>query len=182
MIDYFALLDQPRVPWLDPEQLKEVFHARTRQSHPDAKPQSESDFAELNQAYQVLSDPKRRLHHLLELRGEIPKNAPANVPSEIEALFPEIAAVTREADLLAEKLLISTNALSRSLLQTERVAMREKIAKLLTTIGHLRNKALVRLAALDAADSTEMHALYLQFSYLNRWLQQLQEKQLHLSL
>jgi curved DNA-binding protein CbpA len=182
MTDYFALLDQPRQPWLDPEGLKESFHARTRHSHPDARPESESDFAELNEAYQVLSDPKRRLHHLLALRGEAPKNAQTSVPSEIEAIFPEIAALTREADLLAEKLLLKTSTLSRSLLQSEVFDTQKKIARFLTTIGALRNKALVRLAEIEATDSAEMHALYLQFSYLNRWLQQLQEKQLHLTL
>ena len=54
MTDYFALLGQPRAPWLDPAALKEAYHRQTLQSHPDtATPGRESDFAGLNEAYQV---------------------------------------------------------------------------------------------------------------------------------
>ena len=35
MADYFALLDEPRRPWLDPEELKAKFHALTATVHPD---------------------------------------------------------------------------------------------------------------------------------------------------
>ena len=37
MIDYFALLDQPRAPWLDPDKLKDSYHQKTLQAHPDAQ-------------------------------------------------------------------------------------------------------------------------------------------------
>ena len=88
MTDYFALLDQPRRPWLDPEELKQVFHQKTLEAHPDAQTPSDRDetFTRLNEAYQVLREPKRRLHHLLTLEG-----GPANdisTPEDIERLFP----------------------------------------------------------------------------------------------
>ena len=35
MTDYFALLEQPRAPWLDPRGLKEAYHRQTLQTHPD---------------------------------------------------------------------------------------------------------------------------------------------------
>ena len=37
MIDYFALLDQPRVPWLDLNELKNAYYQKTLQAHPDAQ-------------------------------------------------------------------------------------------------------------------------------------------------
>jgi len=49
MTDYFALLEQPRAPWLDPAELKEVFHRKTLEQHPDAGAAGpENDFAKLN--------------------------------------------------------------------------------------------------------------------------------------
>jgi len=173
MTDYFALLDQPRQPWLDLEKLKEVYHARTRDEQPDAY---------LNEAYQVLRDPKRRLHHLLTLRGQPPSRDNASVPQEIENLFPAVANLTREAELIADKLSAASNKLSRSLLQAEVAIVQKKLAETLTKISDLKNAALVRLQTAGENDSADLHALYLQFSYLNRWLEQLNEKQLQLSL
>ena len=37
MIDYFALLDQPQAPWLDLAELKDAYHKKTLQAHPDAQ-------------------------------------------------------------------------------------------------------------------------------------------------
>ncbi|MGZ5020136.1 MAG: hypothetical protein ACXWAV_06885 [Chthoniobacterales bacterium] len=173
MTDYFALLDQPEQPWLDPEKLKEVFHAKARDAHPDA---------EVNEAYQVLRDPKRRLHHLLALRDALPPNKAATIPSEIEALFSEVAVVTRAAEIVGQKLQHATNKLARSLLQKEVGDAQRKLEETLTKVTEMRDKALVRLKTVEANDSAGLHALYLQFSYLNRWLEQLEEKQLQLRL
>ena len=80
MIDYFALLDQPRAPWLDLDELKNTYYQKTLQAHPDAQTTraradaTDATFASLNEAYQVLQDPKRRLHHLLSLEGAAPSS------------------------------------------------------------------------------------------------------------
>ncbi|MEY2546130.1 MAG: DnaJ domain [Verrucomicrobiota bacterium] len=85
MIDYFALLDQPRKPWLDLDALKEKYHALARQNQPDEK---------LNEAYRVLSDPKLRLEHLLKAEPV----ANQNVPDHLVDLFMEIAPVLNKID------------------------------------------------------------------------------------
>ena len=173
MTDYFALLDQPRKAWLDPAQLKEIYHAKARVAAPDAQ---------LNEAYQVLSDPKARLHHLLALRGESPTRENSAVPTEIENLFSSVAGLTRETDLLLKKLARTTNALSRSLLKNEVAIAQNKIAELLAKISGLKNAGLVRLQSVAENDSNQLQALYLQFSYLNRWIEQLEERELQLTL
>jgi curved DNA-binding protein CbpA len=67
MIDYFALLDEPRAPWLEADKLKETYHRKTLQTHPDVHARSpgaasaDTTFASLNEAYQILQDPRRRL-------------------------------------------------------------------------------------------------------------------------
>ncbi len=173
MTDYFALFDQPLKPWLDPEELKEIYHARTRTAQPEA---------ELIEAYQVLRDPKRRLHHLLSLRGEAPSRENAAVPREIENLFPDVAGLTRETDVIVTKLSHATTSLSRSLLKNEITAIQKRITEMLAKISELKNAALVRLQSVKENDFAQLHALYLQFSYLNRWIEQLEERQLQLSL
>ncbi|HEY0369444.1 MAG TPA: DnaJ domain-containing protein [Chthoniobacterales bacterium] len=174
MIDYFALLDQPRVAWLDPEQLKQAFHTRTLQSHPDAQG-DEAQFAQLNEAYQVLRDPKRRLQHLLALRGEA-ANA-GRIPPDVEALFPAIARLTRQADVVVAKHQSATNGLARSLVRQELIDARAEVEEMVTQLDQLLASANEQLRNRDA----DLSELFLRFSYLTRWLAELKEKQLQLS-
>ncbi len=111
MSDHFARLNEARRPWLDADRLKQTFHTLSATIHPDkilsadesAKAQASKQFAELNAAYQCLSDPKSRLLHLLELEcGEKPKDI-QEIPAALADWFVEVARVCREADgFLAE--------------------------------------------------------------------------------
>src|SRR5438128_12515999 len=82
MIDYFALFNEPRRPWLDGELLKAKFLQLSAEVHPDRvhgasaadKQRAHERSAELNAAYNCLREPKSRLQHLLELEtGARPK-------------------------------------------------------------------------------------------------------------
>src|SRR5688572_29394167 len=95
MTDYFALLDEPRRPWLDPEALKVKFHQRSAELHPDRvhrqsasdKAKAQERYTELNAAYTCLREPKDRLLHLLTLEsGGKPKDV-QNIPAELMDLF-----------------------------------------------------------------------------------------------
>ena len=74
-MDCFALLGEPRRPWLDAEALKAKFLTRSAEVHPDRVHQSsEADklaanqrYTELNAAYNCLREPRHRIRHLLEL-------------------------------------------------------------------------------------------------------------------
>jgi curved DNA-binding protein CbpA len=105
-MDYFALLGQPRQPWLDPTALKAAFLEQSARLHPDRvqggtgeqKSMATSHFTELNAAYNCLREPKERLLHLLELESGAP---PANVQSIGEGttdLFMETGQVCRPTD------------------------------------------------------------------------------------
>jgi curved DNA-binding protein CbpA len=74
MTDYFALLDVPRRPWLDPDSLKEKYLTLSGKLHPDRAPPDASDprgahdrYTEINSAYHSLLGPRERLSHLLQL-------------------------------------------------------------------------------------------------------------------
>src|SRR4051812_48683184 len=115
MIDYFAVLGQPRRPWLDPEKLKEQHQALTLAEHPDRKelrnnaPPSRgakaaptlpaATFAEINEAFRVLSSPRTRLQHLLGLEGN-PKSAAGAVSNDLLELFTQIATLLTDSERL----------------------------------------------------------------------------------
>jgi DnaJ-domain-containing protein 1 len=97
MTDNFALLNEPRRPWLEPDLLKQKFLALSANAHPDKiHSASESDksaaakqFSELNAAYNCLLEPKLRLLHLLELElGAKPKDIQTD-PAALADLFAE---------------------------------------------------------------------------------------------
>jgi curved DNA-binding protein CbpA len=191
MTDYFALLEQPRAPWLDPTGLKEAYHRQTLQTHPDtaAPDNPHGAFAELNEAYQVLQDPKRRLHHLLELEGRTPSSGDQTVPQELHDLFPAIGALAQRANLFLEKMKAASNALSRSLLKPQLLELQKETTELREKIQVLSDAALAQLWAVSstwgANPSEELVALshlYFTFAYLGRWSAQLDEIAFQLSL
>jgi curved DNA-binding protein CbpA len=189
MTDHFALLEQPRTPWLDLAALKEVFHRKTLEQHPDSSRAAEGDFGKLNEAYQVLQDPKRRLHHLLELQGTTAASANQIVPQDLQELFLEIGALNQRATQLLEKIRAASNPLSRSLLKEEVIAAQKEVASLRSKVRELTEAADERLRQMNpgwltnpAAQIPETAALYLRFSYLGRWSVQLDELAFQLSL
>jgi len=182
MTDYFALLEQPRAPWLDPVALKDAYHRKTLQTHPDSAPAAlENDFAELNAAYQTLQDPKRRLHHLLSLENQAP-SANQTAPLELQELFLDLGAFKQRADLVLEKSRAASNALSRSLLKPEMVALqndltawREKIRALVDSATEKLREMNPRWLSDRETQIVALTNLYLTFAYLGRWLEQLDE-------
>lgn len=183
MTDYFALLGQRRAPWLDLTALKEAYHRQTLHSHPDtATPDLENDFADLNEAYQVLQDPKRRLHHLLSLENAAPPAANQAIPQELQELFLLIGALTQRANALQEKIRKASNALSRSLLKPQIVEVQKEVSDLRQKVRDLNDAANVQLREIDSGwenDRTSQAAslsnLYFTFAYLGRWSAQLDE-------
>jgi len=188
MTDYFALLEQPRAPWLDPAALKDAYHRKTLQAHPDAVAAGqENDFAELNAAYQTLQDPKRRLHHLLSLENQAPA-ANQTVPAELQRLFLDLGALKQRADSVLEKKRTASNALSASLVKPEMLAVRSDVAawrEKIRTLMDAANEALreinSRWSSNQDAEISALSNLYLTFAYLGRWSEQLDEMAFQLS-
>jgi curved DNA-binding protein CbpA len=159
-------------------------------AHPDtaAPGESANSFAQLNEAYQVLQDPKRRLHHLLELEGCPPSSTDQTVPPELHDLFPAIGALTQRANVLLEKITTASNALSRSLLKPQILEMQKETQELREKIQGLSNSALDQLRLADSrwkSNPTEeiaaLSKLYFTFAYLTRWSAQLDELAFQLS-
>lgn len=204
MIDYFALLDQPRRPWLDAEEVRRKFLERSSQSHPDrvhsaAGPEQEaarSRFLELNAAYRCLRDSKERLRHLLELeRGKAPAQLQEIPPASAE-LLAEVVRQCREADSLIAARNSQPSAVLRAQQYAEGLEHLERLRQIQGLI-HVRRRALedelkrLNLAwetafpigapgRLDGLPLTRLEEIYRLSSFLNRWWAQIQERRTRL--
>ena len=204
MIDYFALLAEPRRPWLDPSSLKQKFLTLSAQFHPDRvhnasdaeKRRAQTRYTEINAAYNRLRDPRERLLHLLELeRGEKPKQI-ENIPADLMNMFLEISQLCREADaFLTEKAGVTSPLLQVRIFERAQQLL-EKLTASQKEMNSRQEKLITELKDLDEgwsvlrnSDSSSRSALlqkleklYRLFSYFTRWSSQLQERIVQLSL
>jgi curved DNA-binding protein CbpA len=197
MPDNFALLNEPRRPWLDADVLKQKFLALASDLHPDRvhnaseleKTEATKRYAELNAAYQCLLEPKSRLLHLLELEsGTKPKDV-QQIPPALADLFAEVANSCRSAD----NFLVEKSAVTSPLLQVQWFERAqewiERLNLLQKKLGGLHEQLLGELKAADANWPAgarpellaQLEELYRLFSYFNRWGRQLQERIVRLS-
>ena len=185
MTDYFALLQQPRHPWLDLDQLKRRYQELTLAQHPDSTGgrESSADFSLVNEAYRVLADPKLRLQYLLRLSG-IDPNADQAIPQELLDLFNRLGGFVQATDELLQRVNSTQNALARSLLRPEIAAQGEEAEELLEKTRQLYNEALTDARSLNetwAQAPRQLAQLFRRLAYLTRWIQQLEERQFQLS-
>jgi curved DNA-binding protein CbpA len=206
MTDCFALLNEPRRPWLDPEALRTRFMELSAAAHPDrtpglaqpAKEAATSHYAALNSAWRCLSEPKNRLLHLLELEAGHKPAGLQNTPAEAMDLFMEVGRLCHEADqFLAERAQATSPMLKVRLFERGL----EWTDQLLNLQANLRSKQNVLDAELRSLNPVWMDAppigdpargprlplgrleeLYRLSSYLGRWNEQIQERVVRLSL
>jgi curved DNA-binding protein CbpA len=199
--DYFALLEEPRRPWLEADSLKQKFLNRSASLHPDKisstneseKSAASKKFAELNAAYHCLVAPKARLLHLLELElGARPKDI-QQIPGGLADIFAEVATMCRQADhFLSEKSQTISPLLQVQIFERAQDWI-EKLNALQKKLRDFSEKLFAELKLLDAQWITgnpqtrgdllnELEKLYRLFSYFNRWNGQIQERIVQLSL
>jgi len=200
MPDYFALLNEPRRPWLDAGTLKQKFLTLSSAAHPDKihsasdteKSASARTFADLNAAYNCLADPKTRLLHLLELElGTKPKDI-QQIPTALADLFAEVAMTCRSTDtFLIEKAkatspLVQVQLFERGQEWVEKLnALQQKLNalrdQLITSLQSLDTQWLVADAASRSNSLSKIEDHYRLFGYLNRWHNQIHERVIQLS-
>ena len=194
MTDYFALLNEPRRPWLDPEGLRKKFFALSAKVHPDKVQASETSpradaskqFAELNAAYNCLRETKERLRHLLELElGGRPTEL-QQIPSDLADLFLEIGALCKQVDgFLAEKARASSPLLRAQMFQRGQ----EWVDRLTVTQSKVNERHSAIVAQLQSLDSkwmaysaarsgllTQLEEAWRLLGFFTRWSSQLQER------
>lgn len=182
MPDHFAILDQPRRPWLDDAALKDAFHRATALQHPDVAGGSGEEAAALNAAYTVLRDPAARLRHLLELEWPEVASAPAGIASELGDLFGKIAALRQAGAALAKKETAAQSPLARALLAGERAGQKSALGGVLAALADGEDAAREELRSIDANWDTRdktthaaLIALQQRLAFLAKWQAYLRE-------
>jgi curved DNA-binding protein CbpA len=198
MTDHFALLNEPRRPWLDSDLLKDKFLALSGTVHPDRvhnlgateRAAAQERYTELNAAYNCLREPKDRLRHLLELElGALPKDI-QRIPSDLMNLSMEVGGACREADaLLTEKAKVTSPLLQVTCFERSQNFI-EKLQTLRQRVNSLNERLIEELKQIDAAWLPEekraalfqrLEELYRLLSYFARWTAQIQERVVRLS-
>ena len=204
MVDYFALMDEPRRPWLDPAALKTKFYGLSATLHPDRthgattpeKEQAHRQFTELNAAYHCLQDPRQRLRHLLELETGVAATQVQEVPAALMDTSLEIARLCRETDGFLKQKAAATSRLLQVEVFLQAQQWSGRLRALQRQIGTRRDAWLQQLAALDerwmrnTRDGTpqppeiisELAELFRLLGYAQRWDEQVHERIVQLAV
>ena len=190
----FALFELEPDPALDTAALKERFARATSETHPDKFAQApeaerlavEARYAALNQAYQTLVDPRARLLALYELiKGEKPRDIQRIPPGTMD-LFKEVGEMCRELDGFLERKRATSGRLEKAGLMSEELILQDSLVALRMKLEPFGATVDADLAALDARwragdkDLNALEAVYRKYSYLARWRQQLEEREIAL--
>lgn len=198
MTDYFALLNEPRRPWLDPEALKEKFLAVSAVVHPDRahnlcnneRNTAQERYVELNAAYNCLRETKDRLRHLLQLELGMVPNDIQQTPPELVDLFMEIGQLFRSTDsLLTEKSTARSPLLQVQLFERSQ-EQADQLVALLKRLNGKRDSLVQSVRQVDATWESsdyrgdalrQLQGLLHLFGFYDRWIGQLNERITRLS-
>jgi len=179
---------------LDLAALKERFARATAESHPDKFAQAgdaeraaaESRYSALNQAYQTLIDPRGRLLALYELtKGQKPPDIQRIPPGTMD-LFKEVGEMCRELDAFLEKKGAATGRMEKAGLMSEELTLQDSLTELRMKLEQFGATVEAEVVALDIRwragdkDLNALEAVYRKYSYLARWRQQLEEREIAL--
>jgi curved DNA-binding protein CbpA len=204
MTDHFAVLSEPRRPWLEVEPLKAKFLALSAKAHPDrAKDHREREaavhrFAEINAAFKCLRDAKERLHHLFVLETGQDSRQVRQVPPAIADLIIPAEQLCREATaFLAEKAratspLVQAQYFQQGLDWTGRIqAMQQRLQVYRDQLDAAVQALNPAWAAVDSVHVSrraehlplaQLEEFFRAYSYVTRFQQQLQERVVQLAL
>lgn len=196
MTDYFALLDLPRSPWLEVVEVKARFAQLSGPVHPDRVHQADEAtrntatqrYVELNSAQQCLADTRQRLRHLLELEtGQLPADVGA-VPADVSDLFFEVGRALKLSDELVRQKQAATSPMVQSQVMRQALDRMDSLRGVISELDRRRAvldercRNLGRRWLAGDRSSGELTELHRDYSYVNRWLEQLRERLLLLTL
>lgn len=172
--DHFATLGLPRSAALDGDALQQAWHAKAREAPSD----------EVNQAFEILSHPERRLKHLVELlhEGEAAPWRAVSIDPKLMSVFEKLGPLLQETAAFLKRKQAASTALAKALLSSEEFALRERLEALGTAIGEHRQHLESSLPDLDArrvagtpSVIAELQTAQAHFAYLAKWQTQIRE-------
>ncbi|HEY2572600.1 MAG TPA: DnaJ domain-containing protein [Verrucomicrobiaceae bacterium] len=184
MTDAFAILGLPRQAALDGESLRQAYAARSRAAHPDHGG-DEQQAAEVNQAYETLRAPEKRLRHLLELVAPKDEKQWRTVPMDESMMshFSMLGKALESSAKFLERKHEAQSAIAKALLASGEMQHREALERIGMELEGRRIEMEARLSEIDAAlhanDATiwkQVAILQARFAYLGKWQTQIRER------
>lgn len=173
----FEIFGLAPTPWLDQDALKKRYLKLSAKLHPDANTAPPSDsFTELQNAYLQLSSDRLRLLLLLKIRGEQDVSTIGAVPTHLADFFMNTSGLLRASDRLLQQRAEAGSFLEKASLQEESLEKSDALQTLLTEFLALRAQLQVTLQSADLNDTDLLKTSAVEFSYLDRWIEQVQEK------
>ncbi len=206
MVDAFAVLSEPRRPWVDIEVLKVRFREFSSPFHPDrlnsatpeAQAEASSRYAELNSAYNQLREHRERLPLLLQLESGQPPRDIQRIPPGTMDLFVEVGQACRDCDAFLPRLKAAISPMLKLQIMREGLEWTDRLQQLQAKVNEtqkafeteLRNMNPIWESAPAVGDPARaaalplerMEQLYRGLSYVARWTEQLQERILQLAI
>src|SRR5205085_8243731 len=135
------------------------------------------------------SSPRLRLQLLLSLEGDLDSIAEADrVTADLSDVFMNAAVLAGEIDAFLSKREQRTTALATSLLQSQFAELRGRTGAILQELQELHGRVVEELRRVDERWMSnpgealgELRRLAQRFAFLDRWIDQLREKQFQLS-
>ncbi len=176
--DLYAVLGLERHYYLDLNLIEEAFRRAAALSHPDQPTGSRALFQELQEATTTLRDPVKRLRYL----AGIPEPSSLSLPPVAMKLFPNIIACLQTTDALLKKHQAASGTLAKALLTEELLQERRNLQQALQQVKTWESSLQHQLQTWDimkiSPSSEELLKLANQFTFAQRWLKQLQEREL----
>ncbi len=204
MLDYFLLLDVARRPWIDEDFLKKHYFCLTSKIHPDKKLQTEETLRkkaeeqlnQVNQAYLCLKEPRLRLKHLIELEGGFFDKKLQNIPKNLLDLFSLISELCQKADHWIQKKSETRSPLILAKITQEtaniimeldhsRDQVREMQEEMLREIRRVDEKWDAPIDVFPTRRKDHLTCLSRisgELNFVNRWLEQLNDRYMKLAL
>ena len=196
-MDYFALLDEPRKPWIDTGLLKDKFKEMSARYHPDKFPQATPEererisarYAELNAAYQCLSHTRDRLLHLIELETGKPPSDVQRIPPGTSDLFMQIGQTCAQAAAFLEKQPQTDSPILKAKRFVEQMEWTDKLTDFQNQLQGISDKLEEELKRMNTDMENgaplpleRLEEIYRSTSYINRWTDQIREKIVQLAV
>ncbi len=176
--DAFSLFGIAARPIPDETDLKDRYLRESAAAHPDAGSGDATRFAELQEAYRVLSDPAARLRLLAG--GDAPTGKLGS-----PEIFMLVGGTMQAANAALQSRSAATTALTRAVSAAECRAAVTKVTQALEAIAESRVGLDARLRDLDvrwpAVEAGELAALASDFAFIGKWEAQLREAEFKLA-
>ena len=183
MIDYFALLDLERRPFIADESLKNAYLRKSEMTR--AQTNGLDALSSVNMAFRTLSNPAARTQHLLNL--EFGDARGGGLTPDIGTIFGPVAEAVQMADRELGSLSAQSSALLRALAYQKVDGVRERLAEVETELSKRDSGLLSELQQLDeiwridpAQCRDRLAQIALRLKFVQKWLSEVHERQIRL--